>query len=198
MSEEKSRPIIVLLHEIYGVNAFMDSVKGTYEAQGYEVMCPNLLGRESFSYEDEALAYKYYMGEIGLNQALDQVKQLLLGQQTQQRQVLLIGYSVGATLAWLCSTEPQVCGVIGYYGSRIRDYTELSPACPVLLFLAEQESSFEPAVLQQQLACKERVAVSMMNGGHGYADPYSLHYNEELAVQSQELAERWMEERIAE
>lgn len=55
------------------------------------------------------------------------------------RQVFIMGFSVGATIAWRCSETPWCDGIIGCYGSRIRDYLELQPACPVLLLFAEQD-----------------------------------------------------------
>ncbi len=46
----------------------------------------------------------------------------------------ILGFGAEATVAWLCSEEECVDGIVGYYGSRIRNYAELAPRCPALLF----------------------------------------------------------------
>ncbi|MGG4152423.1 hypothetical protein [Peribacillus muralis] len=44
----------------------------------------------------------------------------------------------GAIVAWMCSEEECVDGIAGFYGSPIRNYSELVPQYPVLLFFALQ------------------------------------------------------------
>lgn len=90
--------------------------------------------------------------------------------------VIIVGFSVGATIAWLCSENSNVDGIVGYYGSRIRNYVELSPQCPTLLFFAE-EKSFHVDDLIKVLTNKQ-IVVHKLLGQHGFSDPYSLKYNE--------------------
>ena len=88
----------------------------------------------------------------------------------------LIGYSIGATIAWLCSGEDIMCdGIIGYYGSRIRDYMSITPKCPVLLIFPTEEKSFNVKELVISLK-KWNVTVHILRGKHGFSDPCSKNY----------------------
>ena len=44
--------------------------------------------------------------------------------------LILIGYSVGATLAWLAARSGLCDGAVCHYGSRIRQYCDAAPPCP--------------------------------------------------------------------
>jgi dienelactone hydrolase len=106
---------------------------------------------------------------------------LLLGIREKYKNVYLIGFSVGATVAWLCSEEKLVDGIIGYYGSRIRNYMELSPQCPTLLIFPDEEKSFKVNELVAVLDGKQNVEVHQFSGQHGFSDPFSSKYNEQSA-----------------
>lgn len=62
------------------------------------------------------------------------------------------GFSVRATIAWLCSAEKLIDGMVGYYGSRIRHYTEILPQ---MLFYLEKEHSFNVDELISNLDTKQ-------------------------------------------
>ncbi|WP_354005839.1 dienelactone hydrolase family protein [Fictibacillus terranigra] len=94
--------------------------------------------------------------------------------------MFIIGFSVGATVAWLCSEEKGVDGMAGFYGSRIRNYTEISPQCPVLLFFPEEEKSFAVDELITVLKKKE-AEIYKFDGKHGFSDCYGPNFNEESA-----------------
>ena len=55
----------------------------------------------------------------------------------------LIGFSVGATISWLCCNNPKMDFIIGCYGSRIRDYIHMKPSCATLLIFPEKKLVFQ-------------------------------------------------------
>ena len=87
--------------------------------------------------------------------------------------------SIGATIAWLCSDQKGVHKVVGFYGSRIRQYTDIVPEAEVLLIFGKHEKSLNPRDLQSSLSHYSNVLVKIVDGEHGFADPYSPKYNEE-------------------
>lgn len=64
---------------------------------------------------------------------------------TQYETLIVVGYSVGATLAWLSAASGLCDGVVCYYGSRIRQYLHLAPLCPTLVIVARYEPAFDPS-----------------------------------------------------
>ncbi|MGM9946160.1 MAG: dienelactone hydrolase family protein [Lysinibacillus sp.] len=175
---------IVLLHEIYGGNAHIQHYASEFNALGYDVYCPNLLQLEQpFPYEKEQQAYAHFMNEVGFQQGFDQVQNLLLELKDTYKEIHIIGFSIGATIAWLCSELEGVTSVVGYYGSRIRNYLDINAKCPVLLIYGQSEQSFDVASLVEQLITKN-IQVQTFKGHHGFADPYSSHYNQQSSAQA--------------
>lgn len=200
--------LIVVLHEIYGLNDHIAGVCQHFAESGYDVICPDLLdGKPAFDYAREEEAYRYFFNYVGLEASVKKIAFLLRQEESAYRQIFLLGFSVGATIAWLCSADPIKCsdgfpycgsfqklnGVIGCYGSRIREYTQIIPKCPVLLLFPEEETSFDPHALQAKLSEKEKTALHILKGKHGFADPYSANYNEASACEAERIMKEFLE-----
>ena len=182
MENNKNQQVIILLHEIYGINGFINDLAETYRQQGFEVVCPNLLQRNCFSYAEAQEAYRYFTMKVGFD-AYQEVARLIGQLKKTYRRVFVMGFSVGATIAWRCSEVPGCDGVIGFYGSRIRDYLELVPVCPVLLLFTEQDSFDVPAVIRQ-VRRKPMVTAQLVTAAHGYMDQDAVAYDQNQAQKS--------------
>lgn len=166
---------IIVLHEIYGINAFIKDVCRQYHEEGYDVYCPNLRGGEgAFPYADTQAAYASFKENVGFTAYL-QINALIHDLKMRYQTVVVTGFSVGATIAWLCSESAYCDGALCCYGSRIRDYVSVTPKCPALLIFAK-EDAFDVARVCAQLRTKERVIVEIMDAGHGFVDPYAKRY----------------------
>lgn len=176
-----SDSVIIVVHEIYGVNEHMRSICQSFS--DFDVICPNLLEGAPFDYSEEAVAYCNFVDHIGFTNASNKIKNLLFELKDQYKKVYLIGFSIGATIAWLCSEEEYVDGIVGYYGSRIRNYVDISPTCPTLLFFPQEEQAFNVDELIAKLD-KKQIEIHKFNGVHGFSDPYSPNYHVESAQQA--------------
>ena len=177
--------LIIILHEIYGLNRHIQMTAELLESAGYAVCCPNLLGRPAFDYRQADQAYAYFYQMVGLEAAAGQIRQLFLDKREAYDRISLVGYSVGATIAWLCSELP-LYRVVGFYGSRIRDYRHIQSQCPVQLLFAREES-FPVTELAETLARKENVRTKVFPAQHGFADPFGNGYDPVAALQAQSL-----------
>jgi dienelactone hydrolase len=177
----KSDKLIIVVHEIYGINQHMKDLCELLSEQNFDVICPNLLEQEiPFNYSQEKEAYRNFMDSVGFANALHKVKNIILNNQDNYSKIFIIGFSVGATVSWLCSEEERVDGIVGYYGSRIRDYLNISPKCSALLFFPKIEKSFNVDELISTLD-KKNIDVHICKGQHGFSDPYTPKYNVESA-----------------
>lgn len=174
---------VFVLHEIYGLNQHILDFCKDMAQYGFDVYAPDLLGNgQVFNEEQEEAAYQYFMKQPGFEAAVRKVSASINGKRSAYRKIIIIAFSVGATTAWLCSREAGLCdGVVCFYGSRIRDYLELKPECPVLLFYPEKEKAFEVSEVVSILNEKEGVNARQLQGEHGFANPFSVHYNEQSA-----------------
>jgi dienelactone hydrolase len=177
--------IIIVLHEIYGVNQHIIDICEEFSKCGMDVIAPNLLkDKESFRYDQEAIAYQHFMNNIGFERAFTQVKEVLRDVGSKYQNIYVLGYSVGATLAWLCS-ETGLCDlVIGFYGSRIRDYLAIEPQCPALLFFPAEEKSFDVEDLISHLNGFDAIQIEKLSGKHGFADPFSRNYHKKSSMKA--------------
>lgn len=188
-----SDSVIIVLHEIYGINQHIQMVCQKFSMNGYYVICPNLINlSQPFNYALQEEAYQHFMNNIRFNSVVQQVKQLIVQAKDQYRYVYLLGYSIGATIAWLCSDEENMCnGIIGYYGSRIRDYMNITPKCPVLLIFPTEEKSFNVIELADSLE-KRDIDVYTLSGKHGFSDPFSKNYCEQSFEKAERLVDNFL------
>lgn len=172
--------LLIVLHEIYGIDKHIRTVCDYYSKQGFDIICPNLLGRETpFPYDQQEEAYAYFMRGKGFDAASLEVKKLIREMKHSYRSIFLLGFSIGATIAWICSEGNTECdGIIGYYGSRIRDYLDIHPYPPVLLIYGDQEG-FGLEKLLKGLETKDKVSISLLPGKHDFANPYAENYCEQ-------------------
>ncbi|WML32599.1 dienelactone hydrolase family protein [Clostridium sp. OS1-26] len=188
-----SDSVIIVLHEIYGINQHIQRVCERFSMDGYDIICPNLINLiQPFNYDLQEEAYQYFMNNIGFESAVDQVKQLIIQVKKQYKYIYLLGYSIGATIAWLCSDEENMCsGIMGYYGSRIRDYMNITPKCPVLLIFPTEENSFNVQELVDSLK-KRNINVHILGGKHGFSDPFSKNYRGQSSQKSERLIDNFL------
>jgi Dienelactone hydrolase and related enzymes len=200
MYRNHSDTLIIVLHEIYGINEHITKTCRGLADAGYDVVCPDLLdGRPPYDYSREEEAYRYFLNFAGLEPSAKRVAFLARQEEREYRHIFLLGYSAGATIAWLCGGDfgkydgsLVYSGIICYYGSRIRDYTELMPKCPALLLFAEEEKAFDPLQLSSDLG-KEKTEVHILKGMHGFADPYSPNYNKASAAEANQITVSFLE-----
>jgi dienelactone hydrolase len=175
--KNKSDTVIIVIHEIYGINQHMQSYCEQLSKQGFDVICPNLLKQDlPFDYTEEEVAYRNFMENIGFTEAFHKIKDTLSATKNEYQTIFIVGFSVGATVAWWFSEVEGVNGIVGYYGSRIRNYAELTPVCPTKLFFPQEELSFDVDELISTLE-NMTIEIHKFNGRHGFSDPYSTKYN---------------------
>ncbi|KOO48453.1 dienelactone hydrolase family protein [Viridibacillus arvi] len=185
------KPLIILLHEIYGVNDHMEYYKAIFNEAGFDVMVPNLLDRKPFNYSEEVEAYTYFMKEVGFEKAQLIVDQIINEQKQVYENIYIVGFSIGATLAWLCS-EKSVSAVFAFYGSRIRQYLHISPKVPTVVYFVEKEKSFNPQIILEQLQQKNQVYTHLVNKSHGYMNPFDKKFDKLAADETTNEIVRWI------
>ena len=189
---ENGKQAIIVLHEIYGINKFIKEQCQKFREAGYAVFCPNIIERSPFPYENSKEAYDFFIKNIGLD-VYTEIRMLIGQLKETYDKVFVIGFSVGATIAWRCCEDSLCSGIIACYGSRIRDYTSLSPACPTLLLFAK-EDSFDVNALVSQLQDKQHLSIAEFDAKHGFIDPFSKHFNLQQAKFAETSIARFMDE----
>ena len=176
---KKSDSVVVIVHEIYGVNQHIKSYCKSISEHDFDVICPDLLNKKiPYDYLQEEAAYHNFIESVGFIKAAETIKNLVADLKDDYNKIFIVGFSVGATVAWLCSELKYVDGIVGYYGSRIRNYIDIQPTCPTMLFFPEEEPSFSVNELVANLKNKN-IDVHKYKGKHGFSDSCSQKYNAE-------------------
>ncbi len=181
ISRKQASIAIIVVHEIYGINQHMKDFCQSLMEYDFDVICPNLLGKKtSFDYAQEEVSYHHFMVNVGFTTASVMITKTISDLKKKYKKIYVIGFSVGATISWLCSENNDIDGIVGYYGSRIRNNMEITPHCPTLLFFPETEKSFHVDELIAALD-KKGAETHKFKGKHGFSDPYSINYHKESA-----------------
>lgn len=180
---------IVVLHEIYGRNLHMGDVCEEYCALDYHVISPDMLGGDRvFSYASRDQAYRHFIENVGFEAAAAAVGRVVADLSQRYARVFLVGFSVGATVAWLAAATSPCAGIVCHYGSRIRDYLTGKPPCPALLLMAESDASFPSDMARQYFTEMRGVELHVLKGEHGFCDRHGAAHHPESAARAKELA----------
>lgn len=175
---------VFILHEIYGMNEFIREQAIEFSDDQTAVECVALYpDSKVFSYTQEKIAYAYFTKEVGFDAPLKQLSQQLRTAIEQYEEVVLIGFSVGATLAWRLSTLP-LHRVVCVYGSRIRQYLDVQPSCPSLLLFPSHEKGFDVNDMIFTLQHINLVQTIQLVGEHGFMDDRNHAFHLESSLQA--------------
>ncbi|EOO26545.1 dienelactone hydrolase [Bacillus cereus BAG1X2-3] len=191
----KKKVALIVVHEIYGVNDHMHHVTNHFTSSHIDVFCPNLLqSQHAFHYSDEEKAYEHFINHIGFDYGKKQIEEFISHLSSSYTHIGLIGFSVGATISWLCSNNPKINFIIGCYGSRIRDYVHIKPTCATLLIFPEKEASFSVSSLIQTLQQQNNplLEIKQLHGEHGFLNPYTEKYNRHSTKQAYNLIDSFL------
>ncbi len=167
---------IIIIHEIYGVTENLIKLKNTLVKSGFTVSLPSLY-EDNYEGSDEKISYDKFYSEVGLEKAYNIINEII--QENREKEIVLIGFSTGATVAWLHSANKRVKTIIGIYGSRIRNYLEIEPAADANLFFC-REPSFDIEKINNILNMKKNVLSEIIPGNHGF---YGKSAYDDLKVQ---------------
>jgi dienelactone hydrolase len=166
---------ILIASDIYGITSELRSLARSL-GEGAILLSP--WAGDGCPYETEAEAHEAFVAADGLSAYAAK-----LSAAAGQSPVFIVGFSVGATAAWLYAAQTSCHAksrALLYYGSRIRYYTELLPTFPVRAIFAEHEAAFSPLGIVPLLA-SDSVDVHIVPGSrHGFMNPHSPGFSAKL------------------
>lgn len=175
----KPRGCLVVVQEIFGVNAHIRSVVDGFAEEGFVAIAPALFDRiepgVELTYEgsDMQRAFGYFKQLVPQNAILDvaaafeQVKEVGTG-------VGVVGYCYGGFMSWLSSTrgpvngfQPDAC--VGYYAGGIGGVAKEQPSCPVMLHFGTKDSHIGQDQIEAVREAHPEVKIFMYEGAeHGF------------------------------
>ena len=188
---------LVVVQEIFGVNAHIRSVADGYAKDGFLAVAPALFDRIQPGVE---LGYEPADMQTArsLLPSLDMEKSLLdvaaaieYAAQATHKKVGIIGYCFGGSMAWLAATRLHPAAALGYYGGQIIRHVAEKPSAPVMLHFGKDDAHIPASDVEKIHAAHPQVEVySYDNAGHAFNRDVSPSYS---AVAANEARRRSLE-----
>jgi carboxymethylenebutenolidase len=173
---------LVLVQEIFGLNANMRALASRFGEEGYEVIAPSFFDRIE---RDFVASY----APEGVAKGLAAVKATSWDQVAADCQaaidllaapVFVAGFCWGGTVAWLASAGAArwrgwrrvaargVAASVGFYGRLINTLLEETPKALIALHYGERDASIPPSAVAEVRAAHPGVPVRVWPAGHGF------------------------------
>jgi len=173
MPDGAPRGALVVVQEIFGVNAHIRGVADGYAADGYHVIAPALFDRVrpgiELGYTDADIAEgRKIRGEVSFDQALADVDaaKLALG---GSGKVGIVGYCWGGTVTWLAASRLDgFSAAASYYGGGIGQFASEHPRCPTQCHFGEKDHAIPLQEVESVRRENPDVQVFMYPAGHGF------------------------------
>ena len=191
-STQGPHPAIVVVQEIFGVNAVMRGIADALAGQGFLAVAPDLFWRIEpgidITDQSEAewkrafelfQAFDVEKGVEDIRATLDAVR----GREDCSGKVGAVGYCLGGLLAFLTATRTDSDASVSFYGVGIENHVGEAErlAHPLMLHVAE-EDGFVPKPAQERIATAlknhPQVTLHTYPGrNHAFARPGGEHFD---------------------
>ncbi|HTC44159.1 MAG TPA: dienelactone hydrolase family protein [Steroidobacteraceae bacterium] len=182
----KPRGAVVVIQEIFGVNAHIRAVADSYAAEGYVAIAPAVFDRirrgielgynpdtmkEGFGYVQQLQPDKTLL-DIGASIAV--VK--------HAGRVGAVGFCWGGKMAYVSAGELPIACAVAYYGGGIVAELGKTPKCPVLYHFGGRDSHIPPSDIDQIRAVDKRGTFYIYpEADHGFNCDMRASFNADAA-----------------
>ena len=182
---------IVVLQEIFGVNAHIRAVADGYAAQGYLAVAPATFQRVEpgvelgYTPEDVARGAALKAAVEGLTPpGVLQDVEAAIAHASKAGKVGVVGYCWGGLLTWRTACLLKgVSAAVPYYGGGTTTPLEVArkPLCPVLAHYADQDLHIPMDGVNAFAKAHPEVQVQVYAANHGFNCDHRASYNAEAA-----------------
>ena len=181
------RGALVVVQEIFGVNAHVRSVVDRFASHGYVAIAPALFDHferhVELGYDEDGIAYGRALAQrLGFDRAVEAVK-AAAAEVEDSGQVGVVGYCWGGSVAYLACCRLGLPAV-SYYGGRTVPFLHERPSAPLLLHFGEHDPIIPPADIEKHQEALPEAEIHIWPAGHGFNCDQRADYNATVAVQA--------------
>ena len=196
---------LVVVQEIFGVNAHIRRVADGYAQDGFLAVAPALFDRierkVELGYEGaDAAKARSLVTKFNFEKALWDVEAAMkYAAASASKKVAVIGYCLGGSVAWLAAARLHPAAALGYYGGQIAKFAVEGLNCPVMLHFGREDAHIPPTDVEKVKGEHPEVEIYWYNAGHGFNCDARSSYNPEAAKiareRSLDFLKKWTEEK---
>ncbi len=167
------RGAVVVLQEIFGVNAHIRAVADSFAAEGYLAIAPCLFDRVDRDLQlgytpDDITRGRGTMLQLKQEQVtLDVAASLAVIKHAGR--AAAIGYCWGGTQAWLAAVQQPIAAAVAYYGTGIAANLDVTLNVPVQCHFGTQDKSIPPEAVERIRAAQPAVDYHLYDADHGFS-----------------------------
>lgn len=174
---------VVVIQEIFGVNAHIREVADSYAADGYLAIAPSVFDRQETGVElgydgDSITAGRTLKDNANYDAAvLDLIAAVAAA--SEGGKVGTVGYCWGGTLSYLCSTRiPGVSASVVYYGGQIVPFNDEALKTPCLMHFGEHDAGIPLSDVDAIKAAHPEADINIYPADHGFNCDHRGSYDE--------------------
>jgi carboxymethylenebutenolidase len=179
---------IVVLQEIFGVNAHIRAVAERFAEAGFIALAPALYdpveaGVELAYDPDSAQRGTALRTALGFDRAVDIVAAAAEELQEEGLPTGVVGFCWGGSVAFLANTRLGLPAV-SYYGARSMPFLDEAARAPMLFHFGGRDASIPPADIAQHREKQPRAAIHVYpDAGHAFnRDVDNTHHHADSAA----------------
>jgi carboxymethylenebutenolidase len=189
-------PAVIVIQEIFGVNANMRALCDEIAAQGFVALCPDLFWRieRNVNITDRTQAewdkafdlFGRFDLDMGVKD-LDATLQFLKNDPNVSGNVGCVGFCLGGKLAYLMATRTNIDAAVSYYGVQLDQFADEAAKIkkPIILHIASEDKFFDKTAQKTFLnaTSDNPLIVSYVYEGndHAFARIGGDHYDADAA-----------------
>jgi carboxymethylenebutenolidase len=173
-TEGECKGSIIVVQEIFGVNAHIRDVAERFASVGYKTIAPALYDRLELGFQTG-----YEPGDIAqgrdfktaTNENLDGVMadmEAAYAAVSDTEKVGVTGFCWGGFVVWLAACRMNIQAAAGYYGGGIIDFVDEKPKCPTILHFGERDHSIPLGDVNVIAKTHPEVVVNIYKADHGF------------------------------
>jgi carboxymethylenebutenolidase len=165
---------LVVVQEIFGVNAVIRSVADSYAKDGFLAIAPAIFDRiergVDLKYEGQDLQKAMVLAKkLNIDDMLKDTSAAIHYARTESGKTTgVIGYCLGGSIAWLAACRFNVDAAVGYYGGYIAQYAFEQPKCPVILHFGRKDAHISQEAVDKIRAAHPELPIFLYEAGHGF------------------------------
>ena len=164
---------IVVIQEIFGVNAHIREVTERFAAEGFLAIAPAIFDHVEKGFDagydpDSRARGMAVVAEVDLEQVLRDAA-AAIAVAGEGGKVGIAGYCFGGSVAWAAAARLSgLSAAVGYYGGRILSMRDLQPKAPVMLHFGEKDQHIPITEVRAFAAARPDVPVHVYPADHGF------------------------------
>ncbi len=183
---------LVVVQEIFGVNAHIRRVTDGYARDGFLAVAPAVFDRiernVELDYEGADMEKaRSFVPRLDMEKALMDVEAAMqYAAASTGKQVGVVGYCFGGSVAWLAAARLHPAAAVGYYGGQIARFAGQKLECPAMLHFGRQDAHIPASDVEKIQAAHPEIEVYWYDAGHGFNCDARASYNPEAASVARE------------